>query len=165
MRRGDVWKTITGGKEEKPKTLDDYLQADGIKSWRECLLTDKASGLHMILASGHCDNAQALLQSDRMKTLIDEASKAYDLIFFDSPPLLAVSDAVLLSHRADTTVVVVRWETTARDGVRSTLSILRKAEVRIGGIVMAQVDVKKHAKYGYGDYASYYGQYGHYYAN
>ncbi|MBB4315666.1 GumC family protein [Roseospira marina] len=163
LRRNAVWRALAS-KKDHPLSLEDYLLGTA-PTWRDCVHTDAASNLDMIVTSGRTENVQALLQSGRMEVLSREAREHYDLILFDTPPVLAVSDAVLLSKHADTTVLLVRWESTARAGVRSTISMLRKAEVPVGGVVMTQVDLRKHAKYGYGDYASYYGRYGQYYTS
>jgi len=117
------------------------------------------------MAGGKTDYPQTLLQSERMKRLVTDADERYDLVIIDTPPLLAVSDAVIISHYVDVALFVVKWESTARDAVRNALELLRKAGAPLGGAILTQVDVKRHAYYGYGDYASYYGRYGDYYAN
>ncbi|MBK1719637.1 GumC family protein [Thiocystis violacea] len=163
LRRANVGKAIVEPDHSSPP-LARYLARD-TPAWEDCLVTDKPSGLDMILAGGKSDNPQTLLQSERMRTLLSEASERYDLILLDAPPLLAVSDAIILSHLADVTLFVVKWESTAREAVANALDLLRKAGAPLSGVVLTQVDVKKHAYYGYGDYASYYGRYGDYYAN
>ncbi len=163
LRRANVGKAMADLDATKP-SLSQYLAETG-RRWQDCLVTDKTSALDIILARGKIDNPQALLQSDRMRALLREASEQYDLVIVDTPPLLAVSDAVVLSHAVDAVVFVVKWESTARDAVRNALDLLRKAGAPLGGAVLTQVDIKKHAYYGYGDYASYYGRYGDYYAN
>ena len=164
LRRANVVKALVE-LDASPPSLSQYLMEE-TPHWEDCLIADPATGLDFILASRRkTDNPQALLQSQRMRTLLQEAAGRYDLILIDTPPLLAVSDAIVLSHYADATVFVVKWESTAREAVRNALDLLRKAGAPLGGAVLAQVDVKKHAYYGYGDYASYYGRYGDYYAN
>lgn len=163
LRRANVAKAMLDPDSTKP-SLTKYL-VGGVKLWDECLEHDEESGLDLMLAKGKTDNPQTLLQSERMQALLSEASARYDLILIDTPPLLAVSDAIIMSHFVDVSVFIVKWESTAREAVRNALDLLRKAGAPLGGGVLTQVDVKKHAYYGYGDYASYYGRYGDYYAS
>ena len=163
LRRSNAAKIVTDIDKTKP-SITQYLTG-AVEHWEECLNIHPASGLHLITAGGKTDYPQTLLQSERMRALIVEAYQRYDLILLDAPPLLAVSDAVILSHFVDAIIFAVRWEFTARDAVRNALELLRKAGAPIGGAVLTQVDVKRHAYYGYGDYASYYGRYGSYYTN
>ncbi|WP_246152143.1 GumC family protein [Roseospira navarrensis] len=169
LRRGRVWPTLSGRAkakrdEDRAPTLDAYLSGAEAR-WQACVITDEVSNLDLILGSGQGRDVQTLLRSDRMAHLVEAAREQYNLVLIDSPPVLAVSDAIVLSRLADTTVLVVQWAAMARDGVKSAVAMLDKADVEIGGAVMTQVDLRKHSRYGYGDYASYYGQYGHYYAN
>ncbi len=163
LRRANVGKAMLDP-EGPAASLTQYLTGAASR-WEDCLTRDEATGLDIVLASGKTENPQTLLQSERMQTLLKEASEFYDLILIDTPPLLAVSDAIIMSHFVDVSVFVVKWEATAREAVRNALDLLRKAGAPLGGAVLTQVDVKKHAYYGYGDYASYYGRYGDYYAS
>lgn len=163
LRRANVGKALVDSGRSAP-SLTTYLTGQ-VERWQDCLIQDEVPGLELILSGDKVDTPQVLLQSERMRALLAEAGESYDFVILDAPPLLAVSDAVILSHLADVTVFVVRWESTPREAVGNALDLLRKAGAPIGGVVLTQVDVKKHAHYGYGDYASYYGQYGGYYAN
>ncbi|MFD2113003.1 GumC family protein [Thiorhodococcus fuscus] len=163
LRRANIAKSMIETDEKAP-SIAQYLSG-AVEHWEECLFKDGATGLDLILAGGKTDYPQTLLQSDRMKRLVTDADERYDLVIIDTPPLLAVSDAVIISHYVDVALFVVKWESTARDAVRNALELLRKAGAPLGGAILTQVDVKRHAYYGYGDYASYYGRYGDYYAN
>lgn len=166
LRRGGVWRRIGDGRPTPPRTLDAYLRG-AVACWQGCVLTDRASGLDMLLAGGHGEGegAPALLESSRMAALIRDSRDSHDLVLIDSPPLLAVADALMLAARADTTVLAVRWGATPRDGVGAAVSMLRAAQVPIGGAVMTRVDLRKHARYGCGDPASYADRCAAYYAD
>ncbi len=62
-----------------------------------------------------------LLDSDRMRSLLSEWKLRFDYIVLDSPPLLAVTDATILSHMADVTLVVARPGFTSSNGLRRAL--------------------------------------------
>ncbi len=163
LRRANVAKTMIALQDERPG-LTEYLTG-AVESWHACLANDPDSGLDLITAGDKTDYPQTLLQSDRMQALVKAASVHYGLVIIDAPPLLAVSDAVILSHIVDATVFVTKWEATPRDAVRNAIELLRKSGATLAGAVLTQVDIKRHAYYGYGDYATYYGRYGDYYTN
>ncbi|HLW28098.1 MAG TPA: protein tyrosine kinase, partial [Kiloniellales bacterium] len=86
------------------------------------------------------------------------------LVIVDTPPVMAVSDAAVLAKIVDATVFVVRWAETPRETVKTALHQLGNMDVKVTGLVMSQVDLKRQAAYGYGDYGYYYGRYKEYYA-
>jgi tyrosine-protein kinase Etk/Wzc len=108
-----------------------------------------------VLGSGEFPpNPSELLGSEGMRKLIAEARESFDAVLFDTPPLLAVTDAAVLSTRVDGTVLVVRMGKTAREAVRRALLTLRAVHPRILGAVLNDVDFRS---------GSYYGGYGYYY--
>jgi capsular exopolysaccharide synthesis family protein len=126
---------------------------------------DERSGLHYITTPSGTRNPQDLLGSKHMKALIDVMRDRYDLIVLDTPPLLAVSDALVLSHIADATIFLVRWAKTPRQVVMGAMKSFRTLGGNLAGVVLARVDMRRHATYGYGDpgyYSGYYGRYGGY---
>jgi capsular exopolysaccharide synthesis family protein len=123
---------------------------------------DAESGLHFIATPSGTPNPQDLLGSKHMKALIDVMRDRYDLIVLDTPPLLAVSDALVLSHAVDATIFLVRWAKTPRQVVLGALKSFRTLGGRLAGVVLSRVDMRQHATYGYGDPGYYYGYYGRY---
>lgn len=88
-----------------------------------------------VLTSGPIPaNPSELLGSQRMLKLLDEATGRYEMIIFDSPPLLPVTDASVLARALEGVVLVVKVGSTARDRVRRAVEILRRLDVRIVGI-------------------------------
>jgi len=132
-------------------------------SAEDVIRKDNASGLHVISAGEHVSNTTDLVGSEQMKLLLTNLAKSYDLVVMDSPPVLAVTDARILSTYADKTVFVVRWEKTRREAAILGLRQLSAAGASIAGVVLSKVDVKKHAGYGYADSGYYYGKYKKYY--
>jgi tyrosine-protein kinase Etk/Wzc len=108
-----------------------------------------------ILASGRFPpNPAELLGSARMQEILHEAKARFDVILLDSPPLLAVTDAAVLSTMVDGVVLVIRTQRTKRDAVRRALGHIRSVRGRLLGAVLNDVDLRSGA---------YYGSYGHYY--
>ena len=100
-----------------------------------------------------------------MKNLLKQLSSTYDLVIVDSPPVLVVSDARVLSHAVDKCVFVVRWAHTRREVALTGLKQLLDAGADVAGVLLSMVNVRKHARYGYGDSGYYYGYTRKYYSD
>lgn len=124
--------------------------------------TDVATGLSYIAVRRERSSIPALLNAPPFQQLLTEARARYDYVVLDTPPLLGLSDALLLSRHADTTLLVVRWEHTPRAVVRNALKLLREHGVKLSGIVLTRVDMRKHARYNYGDSAYFHARNVHY---
>lgn len=134
--------------------LSDFLanQAD----LSQIIGVDEQSGVHFIGAGTQTNPPVELLGSVRMRNLINALAQSYHLVVLDTPPLLAVSDALLLLRQADATVFLVRWGKTPRDTAKLGIKTALEAGAHIAGIVLSYVDVKKHAQYTYADSGHYY---------
>jgi len=116
------------------------------------------NGLDVLTCGPIPPNPSELLGSKKMAELIEMLRNQYDRIILDSPPLLAATDAAVLTPFIDGTVLVVRAGETRREAAQRTVRILADLNARITGIVLNQLEVRKNGYYYY-DY--YY--YGHYY--
>lgn len=143
--------------------LSDYLANQAPLD--DVIEIDPRSTVHYITAGSRAPNPTDMLNSDEMKRLIHRLSEIYDLVVLDTPPLLAVSDALVLVREVDKTVFVVRWEKTRRETSLAGLKMAIEAGADLAGTVLTQVDVKKHATYDYADSGYYYyGSYRKYYS-
>ncbi len=114
-----------------------------------------------VLGSGHFPpNPSELLGSPNMRGVLETARQHFDLVLFDSPPVLAVTDAAVLSTIVDGTILVVRMGSTAREAVRRALGQLRAVHSRVLGGVLNDVDMKRAGSYGGYGYYYYYSYYG-----
>jgi len=106
-------------------------------------------------------NPSELLSSKRMQRLLTLLGEKYDRIIMDSPPVLAVTDSILLSRMVDGIIVVVGAGATSRDGVVRAVEQLREVNARILGSVLNNLNVEKE-RYYYSRYYYYnYGKYGY----
>jgi len=125
--------------------LDEVIASTGIEN-----LSILPSG---VLPS----DAVGILNSQRMSDMIAELKLPYDIILFDSPPMLGVSDASVLASEVDQTVIVVQH----RRFPRAMLTRVKQAILGVGGtilgVVLNNVDLKHDQNYYY--YTSYYGYY------
>jgi capsular exopolysaccharide synthesis family protein len=103
------------------------------------------------------DNPAELLNSVAFKDLLIELSGDYDKIVIDSPPLIPVTDARILSAACDVTLLVLRAEKSTRRAAEHA----REAITRVGGTILGAVvnDVPRNHGMGYGYYYGYKGDY------
>jgi succinoglycan biosynthesis transport protein ExoP len=158
LRRPSIGKLFNVDGEPGLLTLFDDKSSKTSKT--SSINVDEASGMHFIPVASKTPNPQDLLGSKHMKALLDVMRERYDLIVLDTPPLLAVSDALVLSHYADATIFLSRWARTPRTVVFGALKSFRTIGTKLAGAVLTRVDMRSHATYGYGDPGYYYGYYG-----
>ncbi len=127
----------------------------------ETLITrDNESGIDVVPAKVGTANPQDVLGSQRMQAFLQAMRARYDLVVLDAPPVLVVSDALVLSHIVDATLFLVRWEASPRKSVMQGLRMLRADGATVVGAVITRVNPRQHARYGYGDSVRY-----HYYSD
>lgn len=151
LRRASVHKTLGVSNDVG---LSNYLS--GQAELNDVIEIEPSTGLHYIPAGGRVPHPTDLLGSRKMSALLQSLAESYDMIILDTPPLLAVSDALVLVRTVDRVLFVVRWEKTRRDFVGAAVKQVAEAGANIGGIVLSQVDMKKQSRYGYGATNSYY---------
>ena len=160
LRRPKISKILGG---DNKATLAD-LFADQCTA-EEVLNVEESTGMHYICARSGMPNPQDLLGSQHMRDFIRSITRHYDLVVIDSPPVLAASDALVLSRIVDATLFVVRWEHTPRQVVLGALRQLQSVGGTVAGVVLSRVNVRKHVRFGYGDSGYYYGKYKEYAAS
>jgi polysaccharide biosynthesis transport protein len=136
---------------------------EGEVSLEQAFRRDKETGINVVpVARGHA-NPSLLLTSPRLAVLLEQLNAHFDCVIIDTPPVLGVPDAKTLARMADGIVFVVRWDRTKRDASQAALRELENFSAHVLGAVLNRVDMKKHARYSYGDVGQYYMQYSSYY--
>ncbi|HEY4135442.1 MAG TPA: polysaccharide biosynthesis tyrosine autokinase [Alphaproteobacteria bacterium] len=141
------------------KGLGDYLA--GSAQLSDVVELEPRYGLRFITAGAAVPNPPDALGSPRMKDLIHRLGESYDLVILDTPPLLVISDSLVLVRNVDKTVFVVQWERTKRQSALLGIKQVVEAGADVAGLILTQVDVRKHAQYDYSDSGYYH--YHHYY--
>ena len=130
----------------------------------EALVRDPASGAWLLPITGPVADVSDLLGGAAMMALIEDLKRRFKRVLIDTAPILAISSTRAIAAMADLVVVVVRWRATADHAVLAALRLLPDEHVRIGGVVLSQVDLTKQVKFGHGDPMFYYRQYSQYYS-
>lgn len=81
-------------------------------------------------------NPAELLTSNAMETFFFDAQEMFDLVIFDTPPLLAVTDAQLLANKCDGTILVISSGKTEKDMVLKSKELLDSAQSKLLGVVL-----------------------------
>jgi len=95
--------------------------------------------LTIIPAGKPPSNPSELIGSRRMVSLMEELKKKFDCFIFDTPPIMAVTDAGVLGAKADGVILVIRTESTKRDVVLRAQTLLRGANARLVGCVLTNI--------------------------
>lgn len=118
---------------------------------------ESVPNLSILPAGPMFPNPTEVLSSDYMKGLVSSLREKYDRIVIDSPPIMPVSDPLILSGLADGVIVVVQGGVTSRGITQKACQSLSKMQAHIIGIVLNNVKIPKRG-YGY-YYYSYYHPY------
>ena len=112
-----------------------------------------------ILPSGPLPpNPAELVGSHRMRESLQAATKTFDLVLCDSPPLMAVGDAAALAAQCDGVIFVIRVGKTAHDVLSRVVDQIETVKGRILGVVLNRADPRRDGYYYYYQaYQRYYG--------
>lgn len=125
----------------------------------------ESGGFSFISAGQSTPHATELIRSQQMRRFVRALANSYSLVIIDSPPVLPVADAKVLATLVDKIVYIVRWHDTRREIVAQAVKQLREVGGSFAGVVLNQVDVRRHAEYSYSDSGYYYGRYRKYYSD
>ena len=135
---------------QKRPGLHDYLM--GKAEAEEIISATGEANLFFIQSQEAQFSAPHALRSDRMKDLVCKLKQDFDVVVFDTPPVLAINDAVALGEIVDLRVLVIEWGKTAKDVAQRSLK-----KIAPSNLVLAAIILNKAKHWG----SSYY--YDHYY--
>ena len=105
--------------------------------------------LTVITSGSKVPNPSELLASEVMNIFLQEARENFDYVVIDTPPVQLVTDAQILSSKADGTLLVVKAESTKKNQVASSVGLLRKVNATVMGTVLNAVKNTVEKKYNY----------------
>jgi capsular exopolysaccharide synthesis family protein len=124
----------------------------GRLSIEEAVKTTKIENLNLITSGILPPNPSELLSSHAMEKFITDTSARYDITLFDTPPVIAVTDAAILATKLDGCILVVRSGKTNRDALLRSKVLLDNVKANVFGILVNGVSVERV----YGSYYYYY---------
>ena len=127
----------------------------GDATLEECLVETPYDNLQFLPSGRLSAGVHGLLDTSKMRELIKRVGAAYDLVIFDAPPIIGVSDASLLAREVDAVLLVVQHRKYPRSVSNRAKTMVENAGGRLAGVVLNNINISK-------DY-SYYYHYSHYY--
>jgi succinoglycan biosynthesis transport protein ExoP len=94
-----------------------------------------------------------------MRMLLEKWRGEYDHVIIDTPPVLSVTDGVLLSAQMDTVLLVVRSAQTSKDALRRSRDLLAQVNAKVMGVVVNAIDLRSPDAYYYYYGSNYAGRY------
>ncbi len=135
--------------------LTTYL-TDSIEL-KNVIKSTEIPNLFLVNAGPMPPNPAELLGSDKMARFIKMLRDKCDYMLFDMPPMLEISDALVLGAKVDGMVLVVHGDKTSREALKKAREKLDMLKVRTIGVIINNVNVAHHGYYYYKDYYRYHG--------
>ncbi len=162
MARSGIEVLLVDGDLRKP-TMHKYFMLSNAVGLTNLLIDDsltientaqKIMDNLTVLPSGPIPpNPTELLQTRKMKNLIEEFKNRFELVIIDSPPIMAVADASVLSILADGTIMVVGYGNSSRDLVAKAKGQLQMVKANILGVVLNKIPMNGQGYYQYNYYS------------
>ncbi|NMM65101.1 CpsD/CapB family tyrosine-protein kinase [Clostridium sp. P21] len=134
--------------------LSDLLA--GKAKFEEAVQNTEVPNLSLLTSGTRPPNPAELLASSKMKSFLDLLREKYDYIVLDTPPIIAVTDAQLLSRHADGCLLVIAASQAERAAAIKAKQLLEKVDAKILGVVLNKLEIHEKGYYGY-YYHYYYG--------
>lgn len=108
----------------------------GEAALEEAVMPSDVENLHILTCGPIPPNPSELLTSKRMGLLIEEARQIYNIILFDTPPILVVTDAQILASQCDGSILVVRNKSTKIEIAQKAIAALEAVNARLLGAIL-----------------------------
>ncbi len=141
---------------KNPKGISNYLS--GNATFTEIFHDSYIPNLSLITSGPIPPNPSELIDSKNFIALLDylKNSDEFDHIIFDSPPILSVTDPIILASKVDAVILVIQGAKTPRDAAIRSRDKLNLVNAKIIGVTLNNLDIKQSSYYKYGYYHHYY---------
>lgn len=126
--------------------LTDFLLG---KIDKKTLIRHSEEKIDYIVSGEKTSSIVQILESQKLKDLFDDLKQDYDYIILDTPPVIVVSDALLINRIADGVIFIVAYGQGKKVMVKEAIHSLTRNNVPIIGLCLTQDKVTKGKKYGY----------------
>ncbi|MBZ0056617.1 tyrosine-protein kinase Wzc [Leclercia adecarboxylata] len=149
MRKGYTHELLGTNNENG---LSDILLGKGDIS--QCAKPTSIPNFDLVTRGQVPPNPSELLMSERFTQLVEWASKNYDLVLIDTPPILAVTDAAVVGRHAGTTLMVARYAVNTLKEVETSLSRFEQNGIAVKGVILNSIfrRASGYQDYGYYEY-------------
>jgi tyrosine-protein kinase Etk/Wzc len=147
MRKGHLHHSFH---DSNKRGLSDLLS--GSTGFDEVVKESKVPGLFYVTRGTVPPNPSELLMTSNFIRFLEEASDRFDMVILDTPPVLAVTDAVVVGKQCSTTLMVARFELNPVRELEAARQRLKSGGVVVKGAILNGVERKASLNYGYGYY-------------
>ncbi len=145
---------------KKDRGITNFLM--GKSEFDDVVKPTFVDNLYVVSSGPLPPNPSELLASEEMDDFIAQAREKYDVVLFDSPPIIAVTDAAILSTKVGGVIMVIKAHQTDQNAVRRAKSLLDNVNANIVGCLLNGVKMERsYGSYYYHYYYQYYSYYGH----
>lgn len=150
MRKGHIHKVLGIDNENG---LSDLL----VKrcSFEQAVRRTNVDGLSFVSRGQVPPNPSELLMHANFSAFLEEASRHFDIVILDTPPLLAVTDPAIVGRQAGTSLIVTRFGVNAAREIEMTIRRFAQNGIDLKGAIFNGVEKRASAYYGYGGYHYY----------
>lgn len=126
---------------------DDTSSEAGFDSEGPAIEVDPVTNLHFIQLHNNNRSGWDINMTETIEDIIRSNRWKYDLVIIDTPPVLAMPDAVSIGSWADDVFLLIGWNRTPYHVVNSSLERMMAADLPLRGVLLTKVDMKQHSIY------------------
>lgn len=145
LRRGYLNKYFN--KEVQPG-LSELLNHQN--SYEDVVQNSQVDNLFFVTRGKSPVNPSELLSTDKFKVFLDQASASFDYVLIDTPPILAVTDGIIIAQYAGVNLLIARHGKTQIKELEITVTRFEQANVKVNGVILNDVQKGPGNGYGYG---------------
>lgn len=142
LRRGRILEIFTGSREPTLGLSNLLIDNNWKKNLQNYIRKTDVYNLDILTTGSIPPNPGILLESKKIEEVIKYLRGKYNIIIFDTPPVIGLNDALSVSRLADTALIVARSKKTSIDTLEATKEALENVNVPIAGIILNRVDTK-----------------------
>jgi capsular exopolysaccharide synthesis family protein len=114
----------------------------------------KISGVYLLPGGTVPPNPSELLESQKMRDVVNMLETDYDILLFDCPPVIGLSDPLIVTKYVDTTVIIAAYKSTPRELLKKSIKALEAVNAKVAGVIFNKVPSTSN-----GYYSRYYDSY------
>ena len=118
----------------------------------EAIKKTHIEGLRLLSSGPVPPDPGRMVESKRMRQLIEDLSRQYDSILLDTPPILVASDSIALAEYADAAILVLESEKVTRQAFTQVQELLRGAQIKLSGVLLNKFKIMRESYYYYYHY-------------
>lgn len=142
LRRGRQQEIFDLTNETNLGLSDLLIDEDWNKKLMKYIKHTEINNLDILPSGATPPNSSTLLESQKIEQLVEKLKNTYDIIIYDAPPVIGLTDALILTRLADVVLIVARAKKTTMDMLEATKIALEKVNANIAGVILNRITTK-----------------------